>query len=92
MIPMINPKPEPAQTPIRSELATWELGQRVMLRVSLPEGQSHLYTDVMGYIKELTADAITLETRTGIRTINVHDVAIGKIIPPPPARRTPRTP
>lgn len=68
----------------------WQVGQRVMVRVSLPDDSTHLYTDVLGTITQIDGQAITLETRQGLREIPVSSVAIGKLIPPPPPRRARR--
>jgi hypothetical protein len=90
MFSMNNPKPVSPEEPIRPEIAEWQVGQRVMVRVNLPDGDSHLYTDILGYVSAKTSEFITLDTRAGERVIPVADIAIGKLIPPPPARRRPR--
>ncbi len=86
---MNNPKPNDAREPISHPTSDWKMGERVMARVSLPQGSSHLYTDLLGTIVELDAESITLHTRQGMRTIARSEIAIGKRIPPPPARRPP---
>lgn len=69
---------------------SWEAGVRVMVRTRLPEGSSHLYTDVLGTITDRSDEALTIETRTGTVEVQLASVATGKIVPPAPPRRRPR--
>ena len=69
---------------------SWEPGVRVMVRTRLPEGSSHLYTDVLGTITDRSDEALTIETRTGTVEVQLASVATGKIVPPAPPRRRPR--
>ena len=69
---------------------SWEAGVRVMVRTRLPEGSSHLYTDVLGTITDRSDEALTIETRTGTVEVRLASVATGKIVPPAPPRRRPR--
>lgn len=69
---------------------SWEPGVRVMVRTRLPEGSSHLYTDVLGTITDRSDEALTIETRTGTVEVRLASVATGKIVPPAPPRRRPR--
>ncbi|KQU00298.1 putative acetyltransferase [Sanguibacter sp. Leaf3] len=69
---------------------SWEPGVRVMVRTRLPEGSSHLYTDVLGTITDRSDEALTIETRTGTVEVQLDSVATGKIVPPAPPRRRPR--
>lgn len=69
---------------------TWEPGVRVMVRTRLPEGSSHLYTDLLGTITARTDGTLTLETRSGTVEVAVESIATGKVVPPAPARRRPR--
>ena len=69
---------------------SWEPGVRVMVRTRLPEGSSHLYTDVLGTITDRSDKALTIETRTGTVEVQLASVATGKIVPPAPPRRRPR--
>ena len=61
-----------------------------MVRTRLPEGSSHLYTDVLGTITDRSDEALTIETRTGTVEVPLASVATGKIVPPAPPRRRPR--
>lgn len=69
---------------------SWEPGLRVMVRTRLPEGSTHLYTDVLGTITARTAAALTIETRSGVVDVPVTSIATGKTVPPAPPRRRPR--
>ncbi|MFC6419141.1 putative acetyltransferase [Sanguibacter inulinus] len=69
---------------------SWEPGVRVIVRTRLPEGSSHLYTDVLGTITDRSDEALTIETRTGTVEVRLASVATGKIVPPAPPRRRPR--
>lgn len=68
----------------------WEPGVRVMVRTRLPEGSSHLYTDVLGTVTHRSPETLTLETRTGTVEVAVASIATGKVVPPAPPRRRPR--
>ncbi|ACZ22506.1 hypothetical protein Sked_26020 [Sanguibacter keddieii DSM 10542] len=76
--------------PERGVWEGWEPGVRVMVRTRLPAGSTHLYTDVLGTVTARTADALTLETRSGTVEVPVGTIATGKVVPPAPARRRPR--
>ena len=69
---------------------SWVPGVRVMVRTRLPEGSSHLYTDVLGTITGRSDETLTIETRTGTVEVPLASVATGKIVPPAPPRRRPR--
>ena len=68
----------------------WETGVRVMVRTRLPQGSSHLYTDVLGTVVARTAASLTIETRSGTVEVPLASVATGKTVPPAPPRRRPR--
>lgn len=69
---------------------TWEIGIRVMVRTRLPEGSSHLYTDLLGTVTARQAGVLTLETRAGAVEVPLASIATGKTVPPAPPRRRPR--
>lgn len=69
----------------------WTTGTRVMVRLTLPPGSTHLYTDVLGTIIATSKTTLTLHTRTGDVEVQIADIAIGKEIPPAPPRRRPRS-
>ncbi|WP_435299557.1 putative acetyltransferase [Timonella sp. A28] len=92
---MNNPNAATPQNDPDDLWQAWEVGQRVMVRVNLPSGSTHKYTDILGTIIAKDSHTLTLETRAGITQVQGDDIAIGKLIPPPPqrrARRTPQTP
>jgi len=66
----------------------WPVGTRVMVRTRLPEGSSHLYTDVLGTVLRNDDDGLLLRTRHG-DDVEVPGVSIvtGKPVPPAPPRR-----
>ncbi|XBH22281.1 hypothetical protein V5R04_03365 [Jonesiaceae bacterium BS-20] len=70
---------------------TWLVGQRVVVRKKLPSGSPHLYTDVKGTVVKTDASGVTLQTQTETVTIAALEIAIGKMIPPRPAPRRPRS-
>lgn len=63
---------------------------RVMVRTRLPEGASHLYTDLLGTITARSRSTLTIETRTGAVDVRLASIATGKTVPPAPPRRRPR--
>ena len=62
----------------------WPLGSRVVVRRRLPEGG---FTDVLGELVYRSADAVEVLSHAGPERIEAPEIAIGKIIPPPPERR-----
>lgn len=86
-----HPQDDVARAPQHQPVwRTWEPGVRVMVRTRLPEGSSHLYTDLLGTVTTRTDDTLTLETRSGTVEVAVESIATGKVVPPAPARRRPR--
>lgn len=75
--------PEPSAPPWRS----WETGTRVMIRRRLPVGATHLFSDVIGTIVRTDVTGLTLETRSGPVDVPASEIALGKPVPPAPARR-----
>lgn len=69
---------------------TWEPGTRVMVRRRLPEGSTHLYSDLVGVVEGTDDTTLTLSTRSGTVRVPGADIAVGKRVPPPPPRRRPR--
>ena len=62
----------------------WPLGARVVVRRRLPEGG---YTDVLGELVYRSAEAVEVLNQSGTERIEAAEIAIGKIVPPPPERR-----
>jgi hypothetical protein len=59
----------------------------VVVRRRLPDGR---YSDVLGDLLATGPTGVRVLTRRGEVEVPAADIAIGKIVPPPPARR-PRT-
>lgn len=76
---------QPAQ-PWRS----WTPGTRVMVRRRLPEGSTHLYSDLLGVVVATDTTTLTLRTRAGTVEVPGAEIAVGKPVPPPPPRRARR--
>ncbi|MEP7765279.1 hypothetical protein [Sanguibacter sp. 25GB23B1] len=68
---------------------SWDAGTRVMIRRRLPAGSTHLFTDVIGTIVRTDVTGLTLETRSGPVDVPAAEIAVGKPVPPAPARRRP---
>jgi hypothetical protein len=64
----------------------WTPGTRVMVRRRLPEGSSHLFTDLLGVVVANDDEGVTLETRAGTVHVPGAEIAVGKPVPPPPTR------
>ncbi|MBI9115189.1 putative acetyltransferase [Sanguibacter suaedae] len=64
----------------------WAPGTRVMVRRRLPEGSTHLFTDLLGVVVANDDDGVTLETRAGTVRVPGTEIAVGKPVPPPPTR------
>jgi hypothetical protein len=62
----------------------WPLGSRVVVRRRLPEGG---YTDVLGELVYRSAEAVEVLNQYGTERIEAAEIAIGKVVPPPPERR-----
>lgn len=61
-----------------------------MVRTRLPEGSSHLYTDVLGTVTARSRTTLTVETRAGSVDVRLSSIVTGKTVPPAPPRRRPR--
>ena len=68
---------------------TWPVGARVVVRRRLAEGGS---SAVLGELLERDAAGVRVRTRSGDVQVPAEDIAVGKIVPPAPAPRRPRTP
>ncbi len=64
----------------------WEVGQRVTVRFRIDGG----FTDALGYIRRIDETGMDIETRRGLVTVAAELITVGKLVPPPPARRRPR--
>lgn len=64
------------------------LGTRVVVRRTIESG----FTDALGYLRERTASVCVVETRDGMKTVPFDVIVAAKEVPPPPARRTRKTP
>lgn len=69
------------------------LGERVVIRYRLADGRSGShFSDALGELQEVTAAAVSVQTRTGVVVIPRTAITHAKRVPPPPARRRPREP
>ena len=64
------------------------LGSRLTVRRRIDGG----FTDAVGYLRECEGTVCVIETRHGLVSITLADVAAVKAVPPPPPRRAPRFP
>ncbi|HLT66924.1 MAG TPA: hypothetical protein VKZ73_03555 [Microbacterium sp.] len=62
----------------------WPLGSRVVVRRRLAEGG---YSDVLGELVYRSVEAVEVLHHGGTERIEAADIAVGKIVPPPPERR-----
>lgn len=85
---MTDPTPDAPAPTLRPWLA-WPVGARVVVRRRLAEGG---YSDVLGDLLEVDDDGVRVATRRGPVRVPAADIAIGKLIPPPPPRRPRREP
>lgn len=65
----------------------WAVGTRVVVRRRLATGG---YGDVLGDLLEVGPDGVVVRTRRGPVRVAAADIALGKPVPPPPARRAPQ--
>ncbi|KGM08660.1 putative acetyltransferase [Cellulomonas bogoriensis] len=77
----------PHPTDPHASWRTWVPGQRVVVRRRVPTGG---YTDVLGHLLAVGDDGVVVDTRRGPEAVAAADIALGKIVPPPPAPRRPR--
>ncbi len=89
---MTDPTPGPGATPPDAPWRGWRAGQRVVVRRRLPAGSPQPYTDVLGDLLVVDDAGVTVRTRrAGDVRVPGDEIAIGKVVPPAPARRRPRT-
>lgn len=62
----------------------WPLGSRVVVRRRLPEGG---YSDVLGELVYRSEQAVEVAHHGGTERIEAAEIAVGKVVPPPPERR-----
>ncbi len=67
----------------------WTVGTRVIVRRRLAEGG---YSDVLGDLLTVDDGGVQVTTRRGVVHVPAAEIAIGKPIPPAPARRARREP
>ncbi len=84
-----GPAPDRAGPAWRAWTAGWTAGTRVVVRRRLPAGG---WADVLGELLEVSPAGVTVATRRGPVHVPAADIALGKPVPPPPARRAPRPP
>ena len=65
-------------------------GVRVVVRRRLGPGESLLYSDVLGELMAVDDGGVLIETRSGPVRIPARDIALAKIVPPAPPRRSRR--
>lgn len=77
----------PLGPPEEAAWRSWAPGTRVMIRRRLPQGETHLFSDVIGTILRTDVTGLTLETRRGRVDVAAAEIAVGKPVPPAPPRR-----
>ena len=63
---------------------SWPLGARVVVRRRLAEGG---YSDVLGVLLARDDAGVLVATRTGEVHVPAAQIAVGRLVPPPPAAR-----
>ena len=69
---------------------TLDPGVRVVVRRRLGPDERLLYSDVLGDLLTVDDDGVVIETRRGPVRVPAQDIALAKIVPPAPARRSRR--
>lgn len=77
-IPQVDGGHDGAHTP----WTAWPVGVRVVVRRRLAGGG---YTDVLGHLLATGPEGVRVRTRRGEVEVPAADIAVGKIVPPPPA-------
>jgi hypothetical protein len=62
----------------------WPLGARVVVRRRLPDGR---YSDVLGELVRRGPDGVDVLRTDGTEHVPAEEIAIGKVVPPPPRDR-----
>lgn len=63
---------------------SWPVGARAMVRRRLPEGDTHLFSDVVGDLLAVDDQGVLLRTRRhGDVRVPGAEIAIGKLVPRP---------
>ena len=78
----------PEGVPGAPDWRSWAVGTRVVVRRTAPDGG---WSDVLGELLEVGPDGVLVATRRGPVRVPGGEIALGKPVPPPPARRPPRT-
>lgn len=81
--------PQAGDEPTAAPWTTWPVGGRVVVRRRLAEGG---YADVLGDLLARDEHGVVVRTRRGDVAVPAQDIALGKPVPPPPARRARRIP
>ena len=68
---------------------SWPVGARVVVRRRLPGGG---YSDILGELLETGPAGVRVRTRAGDVEVASDEIAVGKVVPPAPPPRRPRTP
>ncbi|QRP44868.1 ferrous iron transport protein A [Amycolatopsis sp. FDAARGOS 1241] len=63
------------------------LGTRVVVRYRIEGG----FTDALGPLRDRDATTCTVETKRGLVVVPLDAVVAAKPVPPPPARRAPKS-
>ncbi|HJE59907.1 MAG TPA: hypothetical protein K8V84_15575 [Nocardiopsis listeri] len=67
-----------------------DVGRRVSLRITLPEGG---FTDIVGVVESWAEGVLTLRRRDdSMVEVAEHDIAASRVVPPVPPRRRDRRP
>lgn len=69
-------------------ITTAPLGTRVVVRQRIPDG----LTDALGFLRSVSDDECVVETRDGLKTVQLSAVVAAKEVPPAPPRRRPAHP
>lgn len=83
--------PDPAGPAGSLRLSPADVGSRVMVRCTTPDGSTHRWTDLLGDLLSWSDGVLRLRLRDGTTTdVPEHALAAGKVVPPAPPRRRAR--